>query len=489
MCGFIGITGEREAAYELFTGMLTLQHRGQSSSGMLTFGHDEFFLKKKVGLVSEGFNLDNLKRMHGNIGLGHVRYPTIGSDPHRDAQPFTTYTPYGIGMAHNGNLVNFDEVKDWLYDNYQRRLRSKCDVEAIMKVFSVELFKQVHDKDFTPEKIFEAVKGSMDVLNGGYSCVSIIAGKGLVGFRDPNGIRPMVFGKKEVDGKTSYAFASETVALEVNGYEIIRDVKPGEVFFIDNDLNIHSKVVKDPSPKHCMFEWVYFARPDSVIEKEGVYEARLKLGRELAKEWEKKEKEIDVVIPVPDTSRTAALSFAKEIGVPYREGLIKNRYSWRTFIMPTQEQRESAVRLKLNPIIKEIKGKKVALVDDSIVRGTTSKKLISLVKKAGVEEIHFLSSCPPIKFPCYYAIDFADKNELIGGEKEIEEIRKEIGADSLTYQTIEGLKNALDMDDELCLACLNGNYPTKVTEEQKKKLRKSRNEKRDKWEEEESSQN
>ncbi|MFO7872028.1 MAG: amidophosphoribosyltransferase [Candidatus Undinarchaeales archaeon] len=484
MCGFIGIIGERPAAYELFTGMLTIQHRGQSSSGMLTFDHDEFFLKKKVGLVSEGFNKNNLKGMHGNIGIGHVRYPTIGSDPHRDSQPFTTYSPYGIGMAHNGNLVNYDEVKEWLYDNYQRRLRSKCDVEAIMKVFSVELFKQVHDKNFTPEKIFEAANNTMDVLNGGYSCVGLIAGKGLVGFRDPKGIRPMIFGKKELDGKTSYAFASETVALEVNGYEIIRDVKPGEVFFIDNDLNIHSKVVKNSGRKHCMFEWVYFARPDSVIEKEGVYEARLKLGRELAKKWKKKGKEVDVVIPVPDTSRTSALSFANEIDVPYREGLIKNRYSWRTFIMPTQEQRESAVRLKLNPVIKEIKGKKIALIDDSIVRGTTSKKLISLIRNAGAKEIHFLSACPPIKFPCYYAIDFADKNELIAGQKEIEEIRKKIGADTLTYQSIEGLKNALDRDNELCMACLNGEYPTEVTEKQKKNLSRSRNKERDKWKEE-----
>ncbi len=483
MCGFIGIISQSPVAYDLFTGMLTLQHRGQSSSGMLTFDGDELILRKHTGLVSEGFNSKNLKELHGNIGIGHVRYPTIGSDPVRDAQPFVTYSPYGIGMAHNGNLVNYQEVKSLLFNKYQRRLRSNCDVEAIMKVFSVELFKQVHDEGFSPERLFNATKNTMNLLNGGYSCVTLIAGKGLVGFRDPYAIRPMIFGKRVKDGKTSYAFASESVVLDILGFEVIKDLEPGEVVFIDNDMNVHSKVVEKKQAKHCMFEWVYFARPDSVIEKRGVYEARVNLGKELAKLWKEKnrDKKIDVVIPVPDTSRIAALSFAKELGIPYSEALIKNRYSWRTFIMPTQEQRETAVRLKLNPVILEIKGKNVALIDDSIVRGTTSKRIVDMVRKAGAKEIHFLSTSPPIKFPCYYAIDFADKRELIASDKDIEEIRKTIGADSLIYQSVDGLKKAIGLDDSLCTACLTGNYPTKISDEQRARLAHERDSERKSW--------
>ena len=352
MCGFIGIIGQSPVAYELFTGMLSMQHRGQNSSGMLTFDEDEFFLKRKVGLVAEGFNSKNLKGLPGKIGIGHVRYPTIGSNPHRDAQPFVTYTPYGVGMAHNGNLVNFEEVKKWLYDNYQRRLRSQCDVEAIMKVFSVELFKEVHDKEFTPEKIFRAAAGTMKVLNGGYSCITLVAGKGLIGFRDPNAIRPMVFGKREKDGKKSYAFASETTVLDVLGYDVQKDLAPGEDMFIDMDLNIHSKVVSDLGKKHCMFEWVYFSNVSSFFDGKSVYLSRTKLGEELAKiETEKINKDDYVVVPVPDSAKPAGDAYAYALGLPPTEGLIRNRFIGRTFI--EGKSRENKVRNKFN-VQKEI---------------------------------------------------------------------------------------------------------------------------------------
>ncbi|MFH1424650.1 MAG: amidophosphoribosyltransferase [archaeon] len=462
MCGFIGIIGPENVAFELFNGLLQIQHRGQDGCGILTFDGDALHMKKGPGLVSECFNSVNLHELKGNIGIGHVRYPTIGSDVRRDAQPIQTGYPYGIGMAHNGNTVNYDELRKHLMGECHRQIRTNCDAELILKLFATELSK-ANGNGLNPEIIFDAISKTMERLNGSYSVVTLIAREGLLAFRDPHGIRPIIWGKRVVDGKDQHIFASETVVLDVLGYKVVKDLEPGEAVFISKDGVVTTKSIKKEQRRHCMFEWVYFARPDSVIEKHGVYEARLELGRMLAKEWMKKKIEVDVVIPAPDTSRTAALTFATEIGVPYREGLIKNRYVGRTFLMPTQKNRESAVRTKLNPVIKEISGKRVALVDDSIVRGTTSKRIIQMLREVGAKEVHFLSSCPPLTEPCYYGVDFPTKDELIASGLSVDEIAKKIGADSLTYQTIDGLVESTGMPKEnLCLACLNGEYPTDI---------------------------
>jgi amidophosphoribosyltransferase len=477
MCGYIGIIGPKgtDVAEEVYRALLLLQHRGQDGAGILTFDGKRFHLTKDAGLVTDVFNDTNIRELKGNIGIGHVRYPTVGAEPKIDAQPFRTSFPYGIGMAHNGNLVNYDELVKYLTDTCCRQIRSNCDAEVIMKVFADELSKVVREKNIKRQMAVEAIKNTMDLLNGSYSVVTIVATKGLIGFKDPHGIRPMIFGKKETDEGTYYAFASESVALDAIGYKVERDVKPGEAIFVGMDGKVRSEVVKQERPAPCMFEWVYFARPDSVIDKTGVYETRLNLGEELAKEWKKKKIDIDVVIPVPDTSRTAALTFAQAIKVPYREGLIKNRYVGRTFLMPTQQQRKNAVKMKLNPVILEIKDKRVALIDDSIVRGTTSKKIVDLVRAAGAKEVHFLSACPPIKFPCHWAIDMPTTQELIASREEVEEIRKHMGADSLTYQTLEGLYAALGRKKEqLCTGCLTHDYPTPVSEEQSEVLENAR---------------
>ncbi len=484
MCGFIGIISRNNnVAYDLFIALNNLQHRGQDGAGILTFDGNEFYMQKGIGLVNEFFSEQNLSELKGKIGIGHVRYPTIGSDPKKDVQPFVTYQPFGIGMCHNGNLVNYDSLKELLLKKYQRRMRSGNDIETILGLFASELQKNSKAESVCTENdIFGALKNTVAQLNGGYSCVSVVAGKGLLGFRDPNGIRPIVFAEKTENGKVvAYALASETVALDILGFKVIKDLEPGEAILVDENMQYYSKILAIGKKRPCMFEWVYFARADSVIENKGVYEVRLNLGSELAKIWAKKGIEADVVVPVPDSSKSAAITFAQETGLPYREGLIKNRYIGRTFIMPYQKKREFSVRMKLNPIIREIKGKRVILIDDSIVRGTTSKKIIQMVREAGAKEVHFVVTCPPIKYPCFYAVDFASKYELIAGEKTIEEIRKEIGADSLTYQGIENLKNAIGLGNNLCMACLTGEYVTDVSEGQAKVLGEQREKERAEW--------
>ena len=476
MCGFLGIISkEGDVSYDLYNGLLTLQHRGQDSAGILTFNGEELILEKGVGFVNDLFNEKNLPKLKGNLGIAHVRYPTQASDPNKNIHPFVTYTPFGIGMCNNGNLINYPQLKEELQKKLHRRMQSDCDAELELKIFAHELEKEIKEGDVPADGLFAAVGKTMDRLNGSYSIVSLIADKGLLAFRDPLAIRPLVFGIKRSNGKVlSYGFASETVALDTLGFEIVKDLEPGEAIFVDTAFKVHSKVVRKGERKHCMFEWVYFARADSVIENKGVYEVRLNLGRELAELWKKSGKEADVVIPVPDTSRTAAISFAQEVGLPYVEGLLKNRYIASTFIMPNQQKRETSVRLKLNPVIREIKGKKIILIDDSIVRGTTSKRIIDMVRKAGAKEIHFLVTCPPLKFPCFYAIDFANKTELVAADRETEEIKKQIGADTLIYQTIEGLDKSIGLGDKLCNACLHGKYPTPLSEEQAKLLGETR---------------
>lgn len=395
-------------------------------------------MKKKPGLVPNVFSKQALENLYGEMGIGHVRYPTIGSDFERDAQPFLYENE--MALAHNGNIANYMEIVKGL----DIRPGSMCDSEALMNLLLQEMKAN--------GGLLPGVESVMNKLNGSYSVVALVPGEGLVIFRDPHAIRPLVLSK--------YGAASESVALDIMGEEVVDDVGPGECITI-KDGKMERKTLVEKEPRHCMFEWVYFSRPDSTIQKKPVYDVRLRLGEELAKQWDK---DVDVVIPVPDTSRATALKFAREIGAPYREGLIKNRYVWRTFIMPQQELREASVRVKLNPIIHEIKGKRVAVVDDSIVRGTTSRKIVKLLRDAGAKEVHFVVACPPIKWPCFYGIDMTKKAELAAaGYDDVEkQMAKHIGADSVTYLGIEGLRKAIGLKG-LCTACLDGDYPTDVS--------------------------
>lgn len=399
--------------------------------------------------------------MEGNIGIGHVRYPTIGSGDPEEAQPFYTNSPFGIAIAHNGNVINYQFLKEKLISEKRRHINTSSDVEVILNILADRLEE---------EPPLDAVKAVMDKVNGSYSCISFIAHKGMLAFRDPHGIKPLILGHRGDD----FCLASESIALDALGYEIDRDVHPGEAIFIDMDRRVTTKVIKEDVPRHCIFEYIYFARPDSIMDGLTVYETRLALGRELANQVKKVKLKPDVVIPVPDTARTTALSLAQELGVPYREGLIKNRYIGRTFIMPRDAKRIEQVRYKLNPIKKEIENKGVLLVDDSIVRGTTSKAIVNLVRRVNPKELCFASSCPPLKYPCFYGIDMQTRGEFIARTKSIAEIQQEIGIDKLIYQSLEGMLRAVGNTPSYCIACFNGDYPTRVTEGEMIEIEKER---------------
>ncbi len=473
MCGVIGVIGKEDVSSDIYNGLFSIQHRGQDSAGAYTYSREKgTYLHKEPGLVGDAFKEGDLKKLKGKMGIGHVRYPTIGSNTERDAQPFITSEPTDIGMVHNGNIVNYGQLKKEL----DLDLESRCDLELILEVFSRELEKE---KKIDKESIFRSIGRTMDKLNGSYSVIALIPKVGLVIFRDPKGIKPLVIGKKRTLKEESYGVASENVALDILGYNNVTDVTPGKAIIIDKQKNKTSKQIRTEERNNCMFEWVYFARADASIENKDVYKTRLNLGRELARKWKEKEGELDVIFPVPETARTFALGMAEELDKPYREGLIKNRYVGRTFIMPDQTSRKTSIKMKLNPIIREIKDKKVGLVDDSIVRGNTSKKIIQLMKDAGAEEVHFFVGCPPIRYPCFYGIDMPTENELIASGRKTEEIKEKIGADSLTYQSIEGLVKGLELKKEnLCLGCLNNNYPTKVGKKLKNHFSKQRKEER-----------
>jgi amidophosphoribosyltransferase len=460
MCGIVGTIGSELAIEKIYPALIALQHRGQDAAGAVTFEHG-FHIKKGNGLVCNVFNPKNLKRLTGNMGIGHVRYPTIGTGTAEDAQPFIITTPYGIALAHNGNLVNYFNLKKELTDKNLRYLNSNCDAEVILNLLSVELTK-LNLRKFAPEHLFKALAKVYKQMNGSFAVVTMIAGKGLLAFRDAYGIKPLVYASKN----NNHCFASESVALDLLGYRDIVDVKPGEAIFIDiKGQKSVKQIIKTQKGKRatCIFEYVYFARPDSIIDNIGVYDARLHLGAELGKECLKKRLRPDVVIPVPDTARGSAELVAEVLGVKHREGLIKNRYIFRTFIMPTQSARTEAVHLKLNPIRSEIVGKKVLLVDDSIVRGNTSREIIELLRNAGAREIYYAVYSPPIRFPCVYGIDMQTRGEFIARNKSLEEIRQSINADALVYQTVEGLIKGVGIRSKnFCTACFTGSYPTAI---------------------------
>ncbi len=460
MCGIIGVAGTEEAAAEIYFGLVHLQHRGQDACGIITCdtGSGEVFRVKDVGMVSDVLTPDKMKAVKGNIGIGHTRYPTVGVGDRREVQPFFVKKPDGIGLAFNGNIVNYPLLKRKLREERRVYLTSNSDAEVILQIFADE-----YEKGTGVESKFNAVKKVYDEAIGGYSVVIVIANKGVLAFKDPNGIRPLVMGEKAVKGKKSYAFASESIALTMQGYNSISDLKPGEAVFADSKGNVQRRTIKADKPAPCVFEWVYFSTVESVIGGKSVYEARKSLGEQLAEKIKRKwpDLEIDLVMPVPDTSRPAANALARALNVPYEEGLIKNRYIGRTFIMPVQKMRDDAVKLKLKPVDATIKGKNVMVVDDSIVRGTTSRRIVKLLRESGAKKVHFVSTFPPIISPCFYGIDFQHAEELIAAGRKIDAVEKEIGADKLIYMDVEGLEKAIGTR-ELCTACVTEKYPTSV---------------------------
>ncbi|WP_413290955.1 amidophosphoribosyltransferase [Bdellovibrio sp. HCB337] len=483
MCGVIGLIGTNQASSRALRGLSLLQHRGQDAAGILSYDDSGFHYVRNLGLVENVFTAENMRPLTGEMAIGHVRYGTAGKSELRNVQPFLLNFPYGIGMVHNGNLVNFRSLTQELRVKYQRQPLADSDTENIINLFAEGLAKNVQRRTPNFEDLCAAVSFVIEKAIGSYSIVTMVAGYGLVAFKDPYGLRPLVMGSRQEDsGKMSYAFASESTALSFLGYDQFEEVRPGEMVAVSLDGNIERKIIRQQEHRPCMFEWVYFASPTSEIEGSPVYKARIELGKKMAaKVIERMNKDqigFDVVVPVPETARIAAIALAEELKVPYREVLIKNRYITRTFILDSQDKREQAVHLKLAPVYSEIKGKRVLLVDDSIVRGTTSRKLIELVRMAGAKEVYFASTCPPIKHPCYYGIDFPMENELLANNKSLEKVEEELGADGVIYQEIESLQEALFVDRKVtpCMACLTGKYPTAT--EGVKELAKTRNEDR-----------
>ena len=441
MCGIIGIVGTQNVNQDLYDGLTVLQHRGQDAAGIVTCDKRRLYLRKDNGLVRDVFRTRHMRGLQGSMGIGHVRYPTAGCFSSAEAQPFYVNSPFGISLAHNGNLTNAAELKRDLFRADRRHINTESDSEVLLNVFAHEL---QHDGKLTlsPDDVFNAISGVHRRCRGAYAVVAMVTGYGIVGFRDPNGIRPVVFGKRETPRGSEYVIASESVAVGSLGFELIRDIAPGEAVFIDVKGNMFTRqCAEKPKLSPCIFEHVYFARPDSIMDGISVYKARLRMGESLASKIKRviPDHDIDVVIPIPDTSRTAALQLSYDLGVVYREGFIKNRYIGRTFIMPGQTERKKSVRQKLNAIELEFKGKNVLLVDDSIVRGTTSKQIIQMAREAGANKVYFASAAPPVRYPNVYGIDMPSVDELVGHGRDEQQIAEAIGADWLVYQDLEDL--------------------------------------------------
>jgi len=467
MCGFIGIYGPEgvDVAGEIYEGLLAVQHRGQDAAGITTFS-SKYNVKKGFGLVVEVFNEDNMARLRGNLGVGHVRYPTVGGNEAEDAQPFHHTFPIGVAMVHNGNVTNFHELSEERFCRGGVRLNSSCDLEVILWVFQQGLMEALQDKaSIEPADIFAAVAKVYEEVKGAYSVCASIADVGMVAFRDPHGIKPITMGKKETEEGDYYACASESVVLDVNGYERTHDIGPGEAVFIDADRSVHRAKIGDKPHRPCIFELVYFARPDSFLDDISVYKTRRRLGTRLGIQWtDAAAPRPDVVIPIPDSSRDAAMGVADQLGVPYREGLVKNRYVGRTFIMSDQESRTSSIRRKLNPIPLEFKDKDVLLIDDSIVRGNTSRSIVEMARKAGARRVYLGITSPPLVAPCPYGIDMASKKEFIATDRDQAEIAEALGADHVLYLDREEMNAAAREGNErievFCNACFSGEYPT-----------------------------
>lgn len=467
MCGVIGMVGRGPVNQELYEGLTVLQHRGQDAAGIMTYDGGQLNLRKSNGLVRDVFRTRHMMRLTGSMGIGHVRYPTAGCESSAEAQPFYVNSPYGISLAHNGNLINTEELKRELFLTDRRHINTQSDSEILLNVFAHEL-GSLDKIQVQADDVFQAVSAVHRRCEGAYSVVSMINGCGILAFRDPYGIRPLCFGQRSTDEGLEYLVASESVALDVLGFELIREVAPGEAVFVDMDGVLHTQQCAEPGATHspCIFEHVYLSRPDSIVDGIAVHKARLRMGRRLAgkiqREW--RAHDIDVVIPIPDTSRTSALELSYDLGVRYREGFIKNRYVGRTFIMPGQTVRRKSVRQKLNPIPLEFRNKNVLLVDDSVVRGNTSQQIVQLARDAGARKVYFASAAPPVRFPNVYGIDMPAVEELIAHNRDEEQIARVMGADGLIYQDLDDLRAAVGEGNpsipRFDCSCFDGEYIT-----------------------------
>src|SRR5579862_6052794 len=481
MCGIVGIVGTTPVNQRLYDALTVLQHRGQDAAGIMTAFEGRLCSHKGAGLVRDVFEQRDMLELQGNVGIGHVRYPTAGCDSASEAQPFYVNAPYGICLGHNGNLTNAAELAEVLIREDRRHLNTESDSEVLLNVFASEL-QRVGTQRVTPADIFAAASAVYRRCRGGYAVVVMVIGHGVLGFRDPNGIRPLVLGQRRTPRGTEYMLASESVALAMLSFELVRDIAPGEAVFIDESGRLHTQqCVATVRHTPCIFEHVYFARPDSFIDNISVYRARMRMGERLAAKVlrERPQHDIDVIIPVPDTSRTSALQMAQILGIKYREGFVKNRYIGRTFIMPGQEQRERSVRRKLSAIELEFRGKNVLLIDDSIVRGTTSAQIIDLAREAGAKKVYFASAAPPVRFPNVYGIDMPAADELVAAGRSNAEVRDIIGADWLIYQDLTDLVHAVRHDNakitDFDTSCFSGEYVTgDVTPEYLKRLQGER---------------
>ena len=488
MCGILGIVARSPVNQLLYDGLLLLQHRGQDAAGIVTAEHNMFHMHKAPGMVRDVFRTRNMRDLGGNMGIAHCRYPTAGSAfKANEAQPFYVNSPFGIVLGHNGNLTNSDQLKDEMFRTDLRHINTGSDSEVLVNVLAHELEKASVRLHLEPQTIFHAVTNVHRRLKGAYAVVAMIAGYGVLAFRDPFGIRPAVIGYNETDAGTEYMVASESVALDALGFRILRDIAPGEAIFIDEGGRFHSQqCAPHASLNPCIFEYVYLARPDSLIDGASVYEARLNMGEKLAQKIRRQYShlDIDVVIPIPDSSRPSGLQLATALGVPYREGFVKNRYIGRTFIMPGQALRKKSVRQKLNPIGMEFKDKVVLLVDDSIVRGTTSREIVQMARDAGARKVYFASASPPVRFPNVYGIDMPNQDELVATGRTEDEIAREIGADLLVYQELEAMKNAVRAVNPRLTSfeasCFDGRYITgDITPDYLSHLAAHRDERRD----------
>jgi amidophosphoribosyltransferase len=466
MCGIVGIVGQSPVNQRIYDALTVLQHRGQDAAGIMTCDGEELHLHKDSGLVRDVFQAEHMLQLKGNMGIGHTRYPTAGCDGAAEAQPFYVNAPYGIGLAHNGNLTNARELAEALWRDERRHLNTSSDSEALLNILASELQRTV-SAGMRPDELFAALAHVYKRVRGGYAVVALVVGHGVVGFRDPHGIRPLVLGRRITARGTEWMLASESVALDLVGFDLVRDVEPGEAIYLDLAGGLHSaRVAESTRQTPCVFEYVYFARPDSIIDNISVHKARMRMGEKLAEKIRRlrPDHDIDVVIPIPDTSRTSAMQLALDLDLEYREGFVKNRYIGRTFIMPGQEQRQKSVRSKLNAIPLEFRGRNVLLVDDSIVRGTTSAQIIELAREAGARKVYFASAAPPVRYPNVYGIDMAAANELVASGRTEDEVAKLIGADWLIYQDLEDLVAAVRHDkarvESFDTSCFSGVYVT-----------------------------
>jgi len=471
MCGIIGINGFDDVAHELAIGMNGLQHRGQDAAGIVTF-NGRFHLEKGVGLVNRVFTDHSLDELKGHCGLGHVRYATQGTNDAAQAQPIYMNYPFGLAMVHNGNVINFNELSRRLHEE-NRVIETSNDLELILYTLA-SFLEGKNIRALTPEDVFDAVEATQRSVQGAYAALTLLPGHDyMLAFTDPHGIRPLALGKRVTSRGSSYAFASETACLDLLGYQLVRELEAGEAVLIDSDRQVHSKILYRKEPAFCVFEYIYFGREDSTMQGRLIATERMRMGRMLAKTFQEAQIKPDVVIDVPSSAYFFATGLAEDLHTDYRRGLKKNEYIGRSFLFPTQAKRDMAVRLKLSPIRPFIKGKKVAVLDDSIVRGTTSKHLVDLLKEAGADKVYFVSAAPPVRYPCVYGIDISVKSELIAANNAIDDIASYLGVDKVIYQSLDDLKE-LYRSCGFCYACFSGEFPTGLDPETLKEIEEER---------------